>query len=48
MNIHFTGIKNVGFETRRYAQKYEDEEDRNSFNEVEYEYFLNAQLSDDE
>ncbi len=47
MNIHFTGIKNVGFETRRYAQKYEDEEDRNSFSEVEDEYFLNVQLSDD-
>lgn len=47
MNIHFTGIKNVGFETRRYAQKYEDEDDKNSFNELEDEYFLNVQLSDD-
>lgn len=48
MNIHFTGIKNVGFETRSYAQKYEDEEDDNkNFNEIEDEYFLNVQLSDD-
>lgn len=49
MQVNFTGIKNVGYEKRRYAQYVEpDENNPEEFFEVEDEHFLNLELSDDD
>ncbi len=47
MQINFTGIKNAGYEVRRYRQYFENDGDHCDFNELEDEHFLNIQLSDD-
>lgn len=47
MQIRFTGIKNVGYETRTYSQHFDNDGEGRGFEEVENEYFLNLQLSDD-
>lgn len=48
MNISFNGIKNVGFETRKYVQNFDNDEYGDKFKEAEDEYFLNVELTDDE
>ena len=47
MRINFTGIKNVGYETRQYFHYVNNHESGDEFEEVEDEHFLNLELTDD-
>lgn len=47
MRINFTGIKNVGYETRQYFHYVNNHESGDEFKEVEDEHFLNLELTDD-
>ncbi len=47
MRINFTGIKNVGYETRQYFYYVNNHESGDEFEEVEDEHFLNLELTDD-
>lgn len=47
MRINFTGIKNVGYETRQYFHYVNNHESGDEFEEVEEEHFLNLELTDD-
>ena len=47
MWINFTGIKNVGYETRQYFHYVNNHESGDEFEEVEDEHFLNLELTDD-
>lgn len=47
MRINFTGIKNVGYETRQYFHYVNNHGSGDEFEEVEDEHFLNLELTDD-
>lgn len=47
MRINFTGIKNVGYETRQYFHYVNNHESGDEYEEVEDEHFLNLELTDD-
>ena len=47
MNINFTGIKNIGYETRTYRQLVPESINSREFSEEEQEHFINLELTDD-